>query len=250
MKPHICKSDGPRSKGFTLVELIVAIGIVCILASLVFTTTQSIRASGASGKCISNQRQIISATLMYAADHNGQLPPFNSFTQSGRGWFNLIGPYIGEDFWNPPNKSSLMCPAEFNPKVIGTYGPSYGRLTPGWGEGGVFSYEGSPYQGESAWTGSLRLTQISPKAMIFADAAAGVVGEVSPAAWPPEIMCPGIWPMAFDATYKTYNGLSFRHNGLAYAAFIDGSVKAITLEDWKNNESNLWNMQNYLPPES
>ena len=60
--------------GFTLIELLVVIGIIGVLMSLLLPALSRARASSNRTACLSNERQILTAILMYAGEHHGYLP--------------------------------------------------------------------------------------------------------------------------------------------------------------------------------
>jgi prepilin-type N-terminal cleavage/methylation domain-containing protein/prepilin-type processing-associated H-X9-DG protein len=73
----------PARKAFTLVELLVVIGIIAILASLALPPLARAKARGQSSYCLNNLRQFGLALHLYAGDHEDTLP-YNMGAQGTR----------------------------------------------------------------------------------------------------------------------------------------------------------------------
>lgn len=76
-----CSISGPRSSrqfcsssGFTLVELLVVIGIISLLISILLPTLNKAMEAGNRIKCASNLRQIYTGAMFYAQDNKGRFP--------------------------------------------------------------------------------------------------------------------------------------------------------------------------------
>jgi prepilin-type processing-associated H-X9-DG protein/prepilin-type N-terminal cleavage/methylation domain-containing protein len=66
---------GPVASGFTLVELLVVIGIIALLISILLPSLATARAAATSLACQSNLRQFGQYFTLYAMDNRQTLPP-------------------------------------------------------------------------------------------------------------------------------------------------------------------------------
>lgn len=63
-----------RARAFTLVELLVVIGIIALLISILLPSLNRAREAARRVKCLSNMRQIVLAVNLFAQDNRGLLP--------------------------------------------------------------------------------------------------------------------------------------------------------------------------------
>jgi prepilin-type N-terminal cleavage/methylation domain-containing protein len=63
-----------RWRAFTLLELLVTIGIIAVLAALLFPALSQAKATAARINCINNQKQLGYGWEIYAGDFNGNMP--------------------------------------------------------------------------------------------------------------------------------------------------------------------------------
>lgn len=74
-QPPILRQYGKRrQRAFTLVELLVVVGIVALLLAILLPALAAARRSMHRGACLSHQRELAAALLSRASDHDGYLP--------------------------------------------------------------------------------------------------------------------------------------------------------------------------------
>lgn len=114
--------DKKMRRGFTLVELLVVLAIIALLIAILLPVLKRAKESANTVKCMAQQRQIMTATMMYVQENKGRFP---------------LPPSIG-DMYSPTStawqNSSLMYymdPARPNGVIRYDAGSLWPYLSPG-----------------------------------------------------------------------------------------------------------------------
>ena len=117
---RISSARAPR-RGFTLVELLVVIGIIAVLISILLPTIARAQEASRRVNCLSNLRQVYTAYVFYAQDNHDQVPlgyrigkkQFNSMTYSSTSKFYVeFGLLYQGGYMKTPRV--FFCPSENN----------------------------------------------------------------------------------------------------------------------------------------
>jgi prepilin-type processing-associated H-X9-DG protein len=80
-----------RMEGFTLVEILVVIGVLLLLSAILFPVFGRVREKGRATTCLSNLKQIGLGFQQYTQDFDGHLPTSEAGSEVTAEGFNIIG---------------------------------------------------------------------------------------------------------------------------------------------------------------
>jgi prepilin-type N-terminal cleavage/methylation domain-containing protein/prepilin-type processing-associated H-X9-DG protein len=229
-----------RKNGFTLVELLVVIGIVLVLIAIVVPSLAAARKSSQRLACVSNLRQIALTTLLYSNDSQSYFVPahIDFYTVNNHRWHGTRAdsskPF---DFATSPLRY-LMQTARLKdcPSFVFNEEQGFERSCGGYGYNSAYIGSGMsdptliatpmPFEEFEKRAGNVpaRQSQIArpSEKILFADTA---------------IAFPSLIEYSFATAPKdgwgnsTSPSLHFRHNKFCNVAWVDGHVSSETM-DW------------------
>jgi prepilin-type N-terminal cleavage/methylation domain-containing protein/prepilin-type processing-associated H-X9-DG protein len=143
-----------RTNRFTLIELLVVIAIIAILASMLLPALSKAQATARSVTCVSNEKQLMMASNLYAQENRDYLPAWKT---EGDLWYEKIEEYFVET-------DILLCPSCYSTAdelEDCQYGWNYCGWTTSPSDTGLYGL-GFDYKvsGGSPWGGPLRKGKI------------------------------------------------------------------------------------------
>ncbi|MGZ0656425.1 prepilin-type N-terminal cleavage/methylation domain-containing protein [Coraliomargarita sp. W4R53] len=206
------KGEFYQKSAFTLIELLVVLAVIGILASILIPVIGNVRSRAEMAECSTNLRSIGQGILMYATEHNGELPP-GATIDMYTNWYHLLEPYVGQFVTDPElgeRPQWQACPSkqfeDFERRNVGY----------GWNYQNFGSAASSPDHG---WRTKLVNVQEPSNTIIVGDSAD--LEQVEGKAWANVYI--------YDERYPGYHAR--RHNDGGNYLMVDGSVHFIQADD-------------------
>jgi prepilin-type processing-associated H-X9-DG protein len=208
-----------RSRGFTLVEILVVVGIVMVLVGLVLPVIVYARGSARRTQCLSNLRQMAVAVEVYCTSSMGSYPP--AYT---RGTVNGQPAYMEWDYTQVGGK--IIPGIVFEGKEVGKIlqCPEYRKTTPA-------THLFTGYNYNTSYIGHGERESIPFPAMTFDvknPSGTALFGEGQYEGGANKFMrapLPNPGDESFSGRYAGTQG--FRHQGMTNVVFADGHAESL-----------------------
>ena len=200
-------------RGFTLIELLVVIAIIAILAAILFPVFSRAREKARAASCLSNQKELGLAALMYAQDYD-ECFPMSIYTPGNAVYtfYHELEPYVkNAQIYRCPSKQNALPFSDFGLFIQGATGLPLAPITAE-DVGYMYNYA------------------------VFEDGPSNPIsGANDPVVSLGEIEYPAHCVMMFDGMLVAMGGpgggntfdspVEARHNETATANFVDGHTK-------------------------
>jgi len=224
----------PRS-GFTLVELLVVIGIIALLIAILLPALTKARATAQSLLCLSNVRQITNVFYVYSNENKGSFPPMAPDVNSPitDHWCFKMSRYFRRSESEAIGRDFFVCPFQQGGEY--TYGVNYSSVL----QPPVITYPKDAQGGDPRWKNNAKAGRLKGKTMLIMDS--HVFYVFNPAHWALDNATKDSNMSVIQFYGVKYNWAAFdRHKLTINAGFADGSARNVRLDEWKNNKDKMW----------
>jgi prepilin-type processing-associated H-X9-DG protein len=229
-----------NARAFTLVELLVVIGIIAALIALLLPALNRARESAKTVQCLSNLRQISGSFEMYAAQNKQVLPPscyiYNATTGSASVYTDYWAttlvrartmpyPDVSDTASGPITRSAFYCPAgDSDNTPLGISGSTFStgnvnrafRMLYGTTETPAFTRVVDSWYGVNSWT-----NQYLSSSSFY---------DRRDPLWP-------YWTGAFEPGYGKYRKRTFIRQGASTVMLFDGQFMNLQATSTAGNGS-------------
>jgi prepilin-type processing-associated H-X9-DG protein/prepilin-type N-terminal cleavage/methylation domain-containing protein len=242
-----------KSRGFTLVELLVVIGIIALLISILLPALNKARESAKTLTCLSNLKQLGLATAMYSSAFKNSLPyPTTTAIPSGYAantvptgqalWWNVLDPYLQAQQDSAPGRTGVAAERQYKrwkqcvvydnfPSVKGTAGQddlTEFAKTYKMNTNLRSQYTDSQPSANTRHTTTLKVTQVkrNTEVVLYGDGLSlDLTGDI------PNLGESGAFTMTVgdDNDTVTASIPGIRHNKGANILFVDGHAETVVL---------------------
>ncbi len=97
-----------RSRGFTLIEVLVVVAIIALLISILLPSLSAAKEQARMTACQSHMKSMATSFVVWSSEHKGRLPGVRSQSVTGLGPVNWLGPYNEGAIVIQPRKGAIF----------------------------------------------------------------------------------------------------------------------------------------------
>jgi len=252
-------------RGFTLLEILLAIGIIALLAAILFPVINGAKVGGQVTAALSNAKQLTEAALLYSVDVDGNSPPSTAYNKKEalrKVWPEILKEYLKSDALLTAPGATPPPSRRYSDRGFLSWGLNADTATNGSGCAGT-SPDGVPCEG---YRKALSFDSIPSNSALFATTPGGdpeqryCGHEFEPnngtrlledvAMSPPLVsdkdlvkVLPMLPCTALRPVYARY-GSTGQDDGRAVIGLLDGSAKAFTSKQLSSGAAKLvWRLR-------